>query len=100
VAVGLAFAVGLVGAYMTLRREIAFQPEAGFVIPVLVSLLIVGGYVAINRLTDINALSVPVRVGVKSLYVVGAYFGLIFLLQPRAMGERIWYVWGLWRGRA
>jgi len=94
-AVGLAFAVGLVGAYMTLRREIAFRPEAGFVFPVLVSLLIVAGYMALNRLTDINVLSVPVRVGIKSLYTVGAYFGLIFLLQPRPMWERLLYVWRL-----
>lgn len=99
-AVGLAFAVGLLGAYLALRREMDFRPEAGFLIPVLVSLLVVVGYVALNRLTAINVLSVPARVGVKSLYALVAYFGLIFLLQPRATRERVRYVWRLGRGEA
>ena len=98
-AVGLAFAVGLVGAYGYLKREIDFRPDAGIIIPVLVSALTVAGYMLLNRVADINALSVPVRVGVKSLWVLVAYFGLNFLLQPRQMRERLGYVWRLGKGK-
>lgn len=97
-AVGLAFAVGLLGAYRSLRQEISFVPDASMGIPALVSLLTVAGYIVINRVTPINALSVPVRVVIKSLWVLIIYFGLNFLLQPRAMRGRMGYVWRLaWR---
>ncbi len=91
-AVGLAFAVGLVGAYSVLRRNLGVPIETSLLIPVLVSFLVVAGYMLVNRLTDINALSVPVRVGVKSLWVIVVYLGLNFLLQPRLMRGRVEYV--------
>jgi hypothetical protein len=91
----LAFAVGLVGAYAVLRRNIGIQIEAGLLVPILVSLIVVAGYMLINRVTDINTLSVPVRVGVKTVWVLVAYFGLNWILQPRGMRERAGYVWRL-----
>lgn len=97
-AVGVAFAVGLIGAYGYLKREIDFWPDAGMMIPIVVSALTIAGYMLLNRVTGINALSVVARVGVKSLWVLVVYFGLNFLLQPRQMRERMGYVWRLGRG--
>ncbi len=95
IAVALAFAVGLVGSYAVLRRGVGVQIDVGLLIPVLVSSLVVIGYMLINRLTDINALSVPVRVGVKTVWVLVTYFGLNWVLQPMGMKGRVKYIWRL-----
>lgn len=95
VAVGFAFAIGLLGAYIYLRREIGFRLDISMLIPILVSALTVLASMLLNRMTDIQTFSVPLRVVVKAFWVLLFYFGLNFMLQPRLMLERLGYVWRL-----
>ena len=61
----------------------------------LISLLILFGYSAVDRLTGINGLPLPFRVAAKGTYVAGAFLALKLILQPRVTFERIVYVWRL-----
>jgi lipopolysaccharide exporter len=92
-AVGLAFAVGVISLYRVAARRVPVKLETTLVIPALISVLVLLGYVLLNRLTPLNDLSLPFRLGVKSLYAPIAFFLLTLLVQPRATRERVAYVW-------
>jgi O-antigen/teichoic acid export membrane protein len=95
VAVGLAFAVGIVLIYRTVAREIPVNLTVEFGMPALISILTVLGYLALNQLSGLNELPLILRIIIKTVYAVAAFFTLTLIFQPRATLERVRYVWRL-----
>ncbi len=94
-AVGLAFAVGLVLIYYHIRTLMPFRFGSVLGWPVLISLLVLFGYLGLSRLTPLQSLAIPIRLAIKCLYTAIAFSGLTLLLQPAATCERIRYIWRL-----
>jgi lipopolysaccharide exporter len=99
-AVASAFGIGMIIIYYALTHEIPLKLSSVFGVPILVSVLTVLGYMALNRMTPLNGLSVPVRVGIKGSLAITAYFGFTLMLQPHIMRERVAYIWRLLKGTA
>jgi hypothetical protein len=99
-AVASAFGIGMIIIYYALTREIPLKLSSIFGAPILVSVLTVMGYIALNRMVDLNGLAIAVRVGAKSFLAIAAFFGLTFMLQPGIMRERMGYIWRLLKGQA
>lgn len=97
VAVGLAFAVGLLLIARTMRQEIALNLIQMLAIPILISVIVIAGYFLLSRLTPLNELPLLLRLGLKGAYVGVAFYGLMLLLQPHATREHIGYIWRLVR---
>jgi O-antigen/teichoic acid export membrane protein len=95
VAVGLAFAVGMVLIYRTVALQIPVNLGKEFGIPALVSILTLLGYFALRSLTGLNMLPLATRVAAKGCYAVLAFFTLTLIFQPRATFERVRYIWRL-----
>jgi len=95
VAVGLAFAVGMVLIYRTVARQISVNLGKEFGIPALVSILTLLGYFALRSVAGLDALPLATRVAVKGCYAVLTFFTLTLIFQPRATLERVAYVWRL-----
>ncbi len=99
VAVGLAALTGLALIYRSMRAEISLRLWPVLGAPVIVAGLIVLGYLALSRLTGLNALGLWERAILKVVYTVTVFFGLTFLAQPGLTRERVQYVWRLARQR-
>lgn len=91
-AAALAFAVGLGLIYRNIRREVALDLGRALAPPLGISLLVLLGYVALNRLTGLNDWPLLVRIGAKGMYGVGAFAGLLLLFQPRTTYEQVAYL--------
>lgn len=83
-AVGLAFLVGLVGAYGILRREIGLGFDRAWGVPLLAALFTLAGGLAGSRAAFVKSLPPLIRVGLLGLWVAGAYGGVhaVLLLRP------------------
>ena len=99
VAVGLAVLVGITLVYRYLTQEITLRLWSIMGIPLIISVLILLGYIAINQFTPVNTLPVFLRLISKALYTVIAFYGLIYLLQPAPTLERVRYIWQMATGK-
>lgn len=95
IAVGLAFAVGIVTMYRNLGREVPIKLGGVLGAPAVVAVATLLGYLALSRMVALNDLSLPMRVAVKSAYAISAFFALTMLVQPRTTRERVAYIWRL-----
>jgi len=95
IAVGLAFAVGMALIYRNVKREMPIQLGPVLGPPALISALILLGYLALNRLTGLNALPLLSRAAIKSLYAVAMFFALTFITAPKTTRQRLEYIWRL-----
>ncbi|MHB0856223.1 MAG: oligosaccharide flippase family protein [Anaerolineae bacterium] len=98
VGVGVAFVMGLVVAYLFLRRTVHVALWREFGIPALSAVAAMVAYWALARLAGVEALSLPWRVLAKACFAPGAYLAVLFALQPQAMRSRLTYVIKLLRG--
>lgn len=96
-AVGLAATVGLLLAYRNVTREIHVDLRAVLGPSLLAAALTMAGYLALNRLVDLNALPIAWRTAAKAAYTFAAFLTLSFAVQPRTTRERWQYVWQLMR---
>ncbi|NJL34342.1 MAG: hypothetical protein HC893_11340 [Chloroflexaceae bacterium] len=98
-AVGLAFAVGMALIYRDIVRELGINMLRELALPLLVTLLTLAGALLLNRLTGLNEAPLLLRVMLKAGYAFVAFYGLMLLLQPRALLERVRLIWQAARGR-
>jgi hypothetical protein len=68
-------------------------------IPALAAAVTLALYFAFAAGVNLNNLSIPLRVVIKSGFAVGVFAVLIFSLQRNLLYERSSYLWGLVRGR-
>jgi lipopolysaccharide exporter len=99
-AVGLAAAMGILLVYRNVTREIRIDLRAMLGPPLLAAALTLGGYLALSRLVDLNALPIAWRTAAKAAYTIVAFLTLSFAMQPRTMRERWQYIWQLTRQSA
>jgi O-antigen/teichoic acid export membrane protein len=95
VAVGLAFAIGMVLIYRTVARQMAVSLGKEFGIPALVSILTLLGYLALRNVMSLDELPLLLRVLFKGAYAIAAFFTITLIFQPRATFERVRYIWRL-----
>jgi hypothetical protein len=65
--------------------------------PVLVCVVVVVGYLAIDHLTGLEDLELIARVAIKAVYAGAGYLILSLGLQPKTTRSRVTYVWRLVR---
>jgi O-antigen/teichoic acid export membrane protein len=95
IAVGLAFALGIVLIYRIVVHQITINLLQEFGIPALVCILTLLGYLALMTLTSVNELPLLSRVLFKSVYAIVTFFIVTLIFQPRATFERVAYIWRL-----
>ncbi len=94
-AVGLMLAVGVVLSYRRMAQEVGVNLLRFLFIPALAGGILLAGYWWLNRYTGLTQLPLALRVGVKGIYAVGGFWGLVLLLEPRSTRERLGHVWRL-----
>ncbi|MGC8947351.1 MAG: hypothetical protein ACP5N6_14475, partial [Anaerolineae bacterium] len=99
-AVGLALLVGMVLAYHYVRQNLVVNLGTVFGFPVLVGAGVLIGYAAVLRFIPVGNLGLLLQLLIKAVWAFLAFYALTFALRPRETGERVRYVWGLWRERA
>ncbi len=95
VAVGLMLAVGIGLNYRRIWTEVGINLGRVLAVPVLIGLLVLVGYLALNRYTGLTALPLAARVILTSFYAVGAFGVLTLVVQPVETYTRLRYVWRL-----
>lgn len=95
IAVGLAFALGIVLIYWRVTQQVSLDLFESFGIPTLVSILTLVGYLLFSGLINVNELSLVSRVFLKSTFTILTFFILTFLLKPHSTLKRIGYIWRL-----
>jgi hypothetical protein len=88
----------MVLAYRYVRGELTVNLVAAFGSPVLVGAAVLAGYAAALRFIPGENLGLLLRLLIKAAWAFLAFYALTFALRPRETGERVRYVWGLWRG--
>ncbi len=96
-AVGLALLVGILLAYRYIHQELAVNPSSVLVVPLLAGVATLAGYALLLRLVPVSELGLLARLLVKAGWAFLAFYALAFALQPKAVGERVRYVWRLMR---
>jgi O-antigen/teichoic acid export membrane protein len=96
-AVALAFAVGMALIQRDIRREVGLDMARTLALPLLVTLLAGGGYLALAALLPLAEWPLLLRLSFKVGYGFGSFALLTLLLQPRATLERVAYIWRLAR---
>jgi O-antigen/teichoic acid export membrane protein len=96
-AVALAYAVGMALIQRDIRREVGLDMARTLALPLLVTLLAGGGYLALAALLPLAEWPLLLRLSFKVGYAFGAFALLTLLLQPRATLERVAYIWRLAR---
>jgi lipopolysaccharide exporter len=95
VAVAISYLVGFGSIYHYVQQSLRLNLRFLLGLPALSAGLLLLGYLALNRLTPLSDLPILLRLGLKGLYVVVVYVGLLFLFQPRVTLERGQYLWRL-----
>ncbi|WP_376793150.1 oligosaccharide flippase family protein [Thermoflexus sp.] len=96
-AVGLALIAGIGLACVYTRRELSVSANAGLGMPLLAGGATILGYIIVLRFIPLENLGLFTRLVVKAIYAFSAFYVLAFAMQPRAVQERVRYVWRLAR---
>jgi PST family polysaccharide transporter len=91
-AVILAYVAALVVAYRLTAVQLQLDWMGLFAKPLLAAVLVIAGYLLLNRVLPLNDWPLWVRVVGKGGYAVIAYYVIGFLLQPRDTLERLRYI--------
>lgn len=91
-AVILAYVAALAAAWRLTADQLQLDLAGLFAKPLLAALLVVGGYLLLNRVLPLNDWPLWARVLGKGSYAVIGYYVISFLLQPKETLERLRYI--------
>lgn len=95
IAVGLMLVVGVGFSYRRVLKDTGINLGRMLTVPGLIGVVVLLGYLALNRYTSLTELPLAVRVVLKSVYAGVSFVGLSLITQPRATRGRLGYVWRL-----
>ncbi|MFN8595221.1 MAG: oligosaccharide flippase family protein [Anaerolineae bacterium] len=96
-AVGLAFAVGLVLTFRRLRRVVSISLSNSLFLPGLGALVAIGVYAMSVRVLPLSTLALPLVVAFKAALTLMVFYGTILLVRRAWLIDRIRYIWRLLR---
>jgi lipopolysaccharide exporter len=99
VGVGISFLVALLLAWRYARQTLTLPLWDIFGAPVVAAAMSLLAYLFLTRGFNLNALSLPVRIGAKASLVSLTFCLTVLAIQPRQLIERAKYVWRLLRAK-
>jgi PST family polysaccharide transporter len=92
VAVCLSFFCALLPLYWSMRQIAHARTLTVYGVPLLAAGLTLGGYAVSGQFIQIEDISIWLRLIVKIAYSLIAFFGFLWLLQPKETSERLAYI--------
>ncbi|MDW8325918.1 MAG: oligosaccharide flippase family protein, partial [Anaerolineales bacterium] len=92
IAVGITFVIGIALAYYYVNQVLTLDMRWIFGPPLAAALSSLALYFSMTRLVDLNVLPLLVRVLVKGGFVAALFLAILMLLQHRTMFDRLRYL--------
>lgn len=88
----ISFFCGLIPLYLSLGRIIQPGTIMVYALPALAAVLTVISYVLLTQFVQLDSINIWLRLATKIVYTLVAFFGLMWLLQPRETNQRLAYI--------
>lgn len=98
IATGIAILLRLLWLLRVVARRMRTRLHVALLLPIAAGVLTLGLYTWIDRSLFMDRWHQVVRLLIQSMTACVLYLGISFLLQPRAIRERVRYIWQLLHG--